>query len=567
MTAPTRNVERRAQKEQNYNDDSTDDENNEDDRDDFPFEWATAVPSPPPPPLITTPAPVVVVATTAAPAPPPQQQPPLEGGGSTEDTEDGNEAGESTATTTTNDNDTRDRICRAAALGTPLTTDHFVDISYDVSVVLVAGSAKSPVVVGMTVNEAVTNQLTQNYILNDYCDDNDNDNNTARRYRRRSLADEDNVVWGITGGTTQQSDQACEDSSNTSEDVTCHRVQTVNRIFYGAAIAEPETVATSVLKTVSEAFASGAIDKAVQSSGDVETVGALVSTGYIEGSYEGSSSISSSSTGSGGSGNDSARSADKRDGLRPAGKAFLTLFLLALIGAAIFVGYKYGYPRFKEHQWKRKHNANSTELEVSVVDKNGQQPPPPPAWRTKLSNLAENIQQRVSTNLDQIYKGNNSTPMHSSSDESSVATKANSTPASSGNARMPRNFSSTEEDERAWDPNIVIAEHTSSSTVCTEGFGTEMILEDLQQEIIAPRGTVLDSTYFSNNRSPCKLSKIEERPSFVTSTEDYNYSQDAFSFSDINIIVDESSSCGASSSPAYLQAVKRSYTVPDTVNL
>jgi hypothetical protein len=122
------------------------------------------------------------------------------------------------------------------------------------------------------------------------------------------------------------------------------------------------------------------------------------------------------------------------------------------------------------------------------------------------------------------------------------------------------------------EPNIVIADTMETSSM--DGFGTEMILDDLQQQ--ESPGDV------RNRYTPRSLPPDEERsrpqdvstysavgPPLDVSNEsnaDYNFSTDAFSFSDVNIIVDDASS-HASSSPMFLQHARRSYSVPDTVNL
>jgi hypothetical protein len=544
------------------------------------FAWSTPSPTtvpffvvqPPPPP---TP----VAASTPAPQQQPVPAPPVPDNATTPgnpppDDNSGNENGTDSGSTTTFSAD-REQVCRAAARGKPLTTDVVIDVNYSMDVQLASASASSssqtaasisPIYAGMTVNAAVTDFLTRVYI-DRYCFDGNTNNrhlqsgNTGNSVTTQ-LDGTKIVVWGVTGGTTQRSAQPCATVATATEETaptTCVRLETSNRIFLGSnvsSVSSLKDIATSILQDISVAFYNGAVMKGVQDSGDAQAAAAIIQTTYVSGSYGGDESANGESTN---------KSSNGRDGLRPAGKAFLTLFLLGLIGVACFAGYKYGYPKFREHQWRRKHNASDMAT-TPTTSRGGSSDGAKTPW--SLPSM-ESIRERV---LPRRGGGaSDTTPVHSSDEESSVRSLYNET------ALLAETDGSSSRQKRSDEPNIVIAEATGSPFNSPDEFGTEMILDDLrlQQPDFAECGSTIEftNTTSSFRFSPTKLNKIEERrrkDETMVSVEggDYNFSQDAFSFSDINIVVDDSSSVGAgSSAPYYLQAVKRSYNVPDTVNL
>jgi hypothetical protein len=561
--------------------------------DDRNFAWSTPSPTtvpffvlqPPPPP---TP---VMVASTPAPQPQPVPEPPVDNGtpDNTPNDNGGNEngmdTGSSESTTTTYSAD-REQVCRAAARGKPLTTDVVVDVAYTMDVQLAASASSSqaaatisPIYAGMTVNAAVTDFLTRVYI-DRYCFDSNSNNrhlqgngNSGTAPVTTQLDGTKIVVWGVTGGTTQRSTQPCETVASATEDTvpTCFRLETSNRIFLGSnsSVASIKDIAMFILQDINLAFYNGAVMKGVQDSGDAQAAVAIVQTTYVSGSYVGDESANGASTN---------KSSSGRDGLKPAGKAFLTLFLLCLIGVACFAGYKYGYPKFREHQWRRKHNASSmATTPTTTTSRGGSDGMKTTPW--SLPSM-ESIRERVLPSMESIRErvlpsrgggASDTTPVHSSDEESSVRSLYNET------ALLAETDGSSSRQKRSDEPNIVLTEATGSPSNSPNEFGTEMILDDLrlQQPDFTECGSTIEftNTTSSFRFSPTKLNKIEERrrkDETMVSVEggDYNFSQDAFSFSDINIIVDDSSSVGAASSaPYYLQAAKRSYNVPDTVNL
>ena len=122
----------------------------------------------------------------------------------------------------------------------------------------------------------------------------------------------------------------------------------------------------------------------------------------------------------------------------------------------------------------------------------------------------------------------------------------------------------------------------------TDGFGTEMILEDLEDEEVRLSPTTTTPSSSDYRFTPSTLPDTKEykrkegrRLTFEKATTDEDEesppnenqifgSDDAFSFSDVNIVIDDSSSFASTVPPNFVPAnvpIRRPYSVPDTVNL
>ena len=229
------------------------------------------------------------------------------------------------------------------------------------------------------------------------------------------------------------------------------------------------------------------------------------------------------------------------------------LFILCLIGVICYFGYKYGYPKLKEHYPAIKERLaqarprNRATTAASNTERSFQ------AERTNpFVAFFERFQRKVPKEVDRPYD------------------------FIASDSKLDRN-----------DRNVLISDTMESSS--TDGYGTEMILEDLQEEEIRLSPTPTTPSSSDYRFTPTTLPDTKEygrkdrkRLTFdhVTTDDDdegqSNFNpnfenNDAFSFSDVNIIIDDSSSYASTVPPHFVPAnsppLRRPYSVPDTVNL
>ena len=445
--------------------------------------------------------------------------------------------------------------CRAVSRGIAVTTNTSIQVLYKFDILT---TTATPLYTGIAVNNAVTNYLMGLYIK-PYCNT-DNSNRLVRR-RQRSLQNSNNsssslFVYGdirgvARGTTTVLTDEPCYVPVEDTGVVACYRLQTSNVIYFrndyipnnddGPPVVDG--IEKEILMYISTAFDDNTIEKNVVKGGETGLQGSSYTSGTVgDISVQGEKVERSSSENSGHS-----------RGLTRAGKAFLTLFLLCLIGVMCYFGYKYGYPKLKEHY------PNIKERLAQVRPRNGATTTASNTERSfqaEHSNpfiaLYERLQRKVPAEVDRPYD-------YIVSD-----------------SKLDRN-----------DRNVVISDTMESSS--TDGYGTEMILEDLQEEEVRLSPTTTTPSSSDYRFTPTTLPDTKEytrndgrRLTFdhVTTDDDDgeglsnfnpNFSNnDAFSFSDVNIIVDDSSSYASTVPPNFMPAnvpIRRPYSVPDTVNL
>lgn len=441
--------------------------------------------------------------------------------------------------TTTSANPALEQVCRAVDLGTPLTTNNTVKVTYtfelhttNAATTATTATATPPPSAADAVNTAVADYLIQQYIT-PYC----HHPKIHRYYRRattmrrprtfRNLPSTPLFAAGDVRGVSQATSTLVQPCSTTTITDCVSQWQTSNTISFAP---DYDIVAhhadAQIVSDIAAAFAAGNITARVvvqqqqqppnggggannnNTNTNTNTFN-VTGTTYVSGSTK----VSSATTSAPGGGS-------SHQGMSPAGKFFLTLFLLLLVAAAVgYAVHKYGwYGQIRESCWKRRHAS------VAVP-------------RTSFRSRADK-----------------SRPL--SDDEATTP--------------RPRAGDSAVETKETYfqdDRNLF-----TSTTASTDDFGTEMILDDLKK----------DEDLFPTNASdfcrysPTGLPRPQERDRPVPSHDhndssgagNYNFSMtaDVINLSDIDILVDDGS-LDASLSPLYLQAAKRAYSVPDTVNL
>jgi hypothetical protein len=443
----------------------------------------------------------------ATPAPMDQ----LNGTGTTEDPEQD---------TNTDVTDEMKQSCRAVSRGIAVTTNTSIEVMYDFELLT---STAAPLYAGIAVNNVVTNYLIDRYIKQ-YC----NNNRrllTLQWYRsmQGTITFASGDVRGISRGETTVQEVSCLVPSEDIGRLACHRLQSSNTIHFRDDyvlntndISIIKSAETTILTDISSVFGAGKIVDDVVNGGE----SGLVNVSFISGTSGDVSVQGESRSINGQDDNDSG-------GITPVGKAFLSLFILCLVCVICFFGYKYGYPNCKEQYTKRR-NMNATEAETETTMEERRNP---------FVALYERFQRKVPSEVERPY--------------SFVMSES----------KLDRN-----------DHNVVISDTIESAS--TDGYGTEMILEDLQEQ--EERSSPSPPDRFTPNTLPqtkeydAELGKQQNYSSVDEEGFPYSFDQqsfnDAFSFSDVNIIIDDSSSY-ASAGPHFLQASKRNYAVPDTVNL
>ena len=407
-----------------------------------------------------------------------------------------------------------EQVCRSVSRGVAVITNTSIEILYEFELL---SSTATPSYTGIAVNNAVTNHLIDRYIK-PFC----NQNRRARQLRwYRSLQGSfgSGDVQGITRGTTTVLETVCTVPAENIGTVACHRLQSSNTIHFRDDYVSNkddlsilEAAEDAILVDISSAFSDGTITDEVVKGGET----GLVSASYVSGtsgvvSVQGESrSINSPESSESG-------------GMTPAGKAFLSLFILFLIFLLCYILYKkYGIPKFQ----KRRHERN---LNVTAADTTLEE------GRNPLSLFCERVQRKVPSEV-----------------------------------RRPYHFVVAEPKYDRSERHVVISETIETSSY--DGLGTEMILEDLEDHeerlILSPNDRFTPSTLPQTKEYGVE----DSRRSYNVDDDGFPFSNDqssfndAFSFSDVNIVIDDSSSY-ASMGPRYMESSKRNYSVPDTVNL
>ena len=444
--------------------------------------------------------------------------------------------------------------CRAVSRGIAVTTNTSMQVIYKFDILT---STATPLYTGIAVNNAVTNYLMGRYIK-PYC----NTENTNRylRSRQRSLQSSNSStsffaygdVRGVARGTTTVvTDETCYVPVEDTGIVACYRLQTSNIIYFrndyiqldGDGQPIVDDIENEILTDISTAFKDNTIETNVVKGGETGLQGSSYTSGAVSEISVQGKKIDSSSTERGNNSN----------GLTRAGKAFLTLFLLCLIGVLCYFGYKYGYPKFKEHY------PHIKERLAQARPRNGA--------TTAASNAERSFQAERANPFMTLYERF----------QRKVPNEVN----------RPYDFIVPDSKLDRNDRNVLISDTMESSS--TDGYGTEMILEDLQDEEVRLSPTVSTPSSSDYRFTPSTLPNTKEydrtegkRLTFehVTTTDDNDQGQadfdadfsnnDAFSFSDVNIVIDDSSSYGSTVPPNFVAAnvpIRRPYSVPDTVNL
>jgi hypothetical protein len=440
--------------------------------------------------------------------------------------------------------------CRAVARGIAVTTNTSLQLVYNFDILT---TTATPLYTGIAVNNAVTNHLMDLYIK-PYCNSTNTNTNKLVRRRQRSLQNSDSStssfaygdVRGIARGTTTVlTDETCYVPVEDTGIVACYRLQTSNTIYFrndyfqidNDGLPIVEGTQDKILTDISTAFEDNTIEKNVIKGGETGLQGSSYTSGAV-----GEVSVQGEKV------DRSTESSSKSRGLTRAGKAFLTLFILCFIGVVGFFGYKYGYPKLKEHYPSIKKRLTQARSSNGAATASNTERSFQGEKTFALMTLLERFQRKVPSEVDRPYDF-----------------------ISSG-SKLDRN-----------DRNVLISDTMESSS--TDGYGTEMILEDLQDEEIRLSPTASTPSSSDYRFTPTTLPDTKEferkegrRLTFENvnsvdrqSSESQNFgNNDTFSFSDVNIIIDDSSSYASTAPPNIVPAtvpIRRPYSVPDTVNL
>ena len=438
--------------------------------------------------------------------------------------------------------------CRAVSRGIAVTTNTSIQIQYNFDILT---TTATPLYTGIAVNNAVTNYLMGLYIK-PFCNTN-NTNKLIRRQKARSLQDGSGStsassfgygdVRGVARGkTTVLIDETCDVPAEDTGTVACHRLQTTNIVYFrndfipldddGLPIVDD--IEKEILIDISTAFGDGTIETNVVKGGETGLQNSTYTSGAVnEITVQGEQKARSGSESSNSSG-----------GLTRAGKAFLTLFLLCLIGVLCYFGYKYCYPKLKDHYPKIRERFARPQPRNGATTPSDTEQSFQAEHTNPLSALWERFQRKVPSEVDRPYD------------------------FIASDSRLDRK-----------DRNVLISDTMESSS--TDGYGTEMILEDLQEEEVrlSPNTTTPSSGDYRFTPNTLPNTKEYERKdgrrlNFEQAAADDDVegqsSFDQFSFSDVNIVIDDSSSYASSPPPNFVPAtlpIRRPYSVPDTVNL
>jgi hypothetical protein len=425
--------------------------------------------------------------------------------GTTEDPQDG-----TTGSSSTND---MVQVCRSISRGVAVVTNTSIEIFYEFELL---STTATPSYTGIAVNNAVTNHLINLYIK-PFC----NQNRRLRQLRwHRSLQNvSSGDVQGISRGTTIVQEEFCSVPANDIGKAACHRLQSSNIVYFRDDyvanqddLSILETTRDTILADISSAFSDGTITNDVVKGGET----GLLSASYVSGTagavlVQGESRSINSTEGS------------KSGGMTPAGKAFLSLFILCLFFCGSFFLYKYGYCKVRKDRNVKNLNATATE---TTLDEG----------RSPFMVFCERFTRKVPSEVQRPY-----------------------------------HFVVAERKLDQDDHHVFISDTVETSS--NGGLGTEMILEDLQEHeerlVLSPPDRFTPSTLPRTKESEIEESKQRswsiDEDGFPLSHDQSSFN-DAFSFSDVNIIIDDSSSY-ASMGPNHVGASKRHYSVPDTVNL
>lgn len=297
------------------------------------------------------------------------------GGGGSGQTEDN----EGAAGTVTNDAEL-DQVCATATSdggAAALTTNNNLSIQYEYAVFTdQADNANAVLSLGDQINLKVTENLQQLYIL-DFCLDyvGNTNNREMRRLTRRRL-DAGDVRAVVPGNTALQADQTCEDVDDSG--VPCVYLTSSVTVHFATdyVIQSADDVGNTILKDVEQAFKDGlSVDANVAGmsfvGGSLGTVAEPASTndsgadtGNTQTDNGGNGSTNNTGantgntqtdnggngeTGNGGNGVEAEKgsttsgtsaSVEVEDKMSRAGKFFLTIFILGLVGALIYVCWK-----------------------------------------------------------------------------------------------------------------------------------------------------------------------------------------------------------------------------------
>jgi hypothetical protein len=508
--------------------------------------------------ITTTNAPVTApVAVAAAPATQGKE------GATTEDVgEDTSTSSSSQQNNSVQQNDMK-ASCRAISRGIAVTTNTSIQIVYTFAIL---STTATPLYTGIAVNNAVTNYLMDQYIK-PYCttntttNTNNNNSNNKNLRRRRTLYDDSRLlskdnnnsssrsttfvmgdVRGVERGLTSVLEERCYVPVEDTGVVACHQLQTSNTIhFRNDYIATDkeglpiiDKLEKAILTDIESAFTDKTIANNVIQGGET----GVKATNFKSGTA-GAISIRGEQKQ-----RSTAKSTSGSRGLTRAGKAFLTLFILCLLGVIGYFAYKYGYPKVKEHIPNiRERLSRPRNAAVSNTDRSfGAERVNP------FAALYERIQRKVPNEVNRPY-----------------------------------DFIVSESKFDRNDSHVVISDTIESSS--TDGYGTEMILEDLQEDEIRLSPESASPSEHNYRFTPETLPNTKEAARTTGKTlnfdsvmseagqsnnNDRSIDYDGFSFSDVNIIIDDSSSYASTAPPNMFAAsvpITRPYSVPDTVNL
>jgi len=423
----------------------------------------------------------------------------------------------------------------------PILTENTVSVKYEFRLYSekAADDVFEALSLGNEINEQITEYLRQIYI-DDFC--------TGNNHSGRKLGAGD--VRAVEPGETSLFGNACEPNSG---GFPCVQLQSSNTVHFAEeyTVVSQEAIGAAILGDIATAFEIGVgaavrdVEDADYFQGSLGTVSAQDSDPDTDGATGSGGDVASASDN-----NDEAEASDTSDeaeasnttraveegGMSPAGKAFLSLFILALIGALCYVGYNL-YRVKKDESGSRKladrddddDDGNTSSITshrgtLSPRQHNSSKRKGPKAWFEAIVN--------------QVFDPDRA-------------------------ARIGGNG-----DQR----NIVIADTMESASTNGGAAGTEVILDDLEKSEKKPASSERHKRFTPATLPPSEeiaadLSHIDEKDeeknaSSFKDENEWSYDEHNFSFNDIQILVDDNSSLADSS-----RISKRTYYVSDTVAL
>ena len=440
-------------------------------------------------------------------------------------------------------------LAELCATDQPILTENTVSVKYEFRLYSeeAADDVFEALSLGNEINGRITEYLRQIYIL-DFCTGNSN--------HGRKLGAGD--VRAVEPGETSLFENACDPNN---DGFPCVQLQSSNTVHFAEeyTVVSQDALGAAILHDIATAFEIG-VGAAVKDVEDADYFqGSLGTVSAQDSDTDSDTGSDTDSDGATGSGADVASASDNNDeaeastttdeaaasnttraveqgGMSPVGKAFLSLFILALVGALCYVGYRLHRVKKEESGSRKLADRDDDDDDGNTSSITSQRGPLSP--RQHNNRKRKGPKEWFEAILNQVFDSDRAARIGGDGDQR----------------------------------NIVIADTMDSASTNGGAAGTEVILDDLQKSEKLPASVERHQRFTPATLPPSEeieadLSCIDEKDedknaSSFKDENEWSYDEHNFSFNDIQILVDDSSSLADSS-----RISKRTYYVSDTVAL